>query len=79
MLTEFTGVQAIQISAQRGYEGPFGKSDRAIFFGGLGLILGLGVPGGTWLSWLLSGACLLALLTIFHRAKRALSAEVRPS
>ncbi len=78
-LTEFTGVQAIQIGAERGYQGPFGKSDRAIFFGGLGLILGLGVPGGAWLTWLLSGACLLAVLTIFNRAKRALSAEARPS
>ncbi len=78
-LTEFAGVQAIQIGAERGYEGPFGKSDRAIFFGGLGLILGLGVPGGAWLTWLLSGACLLAVATIFNRAKRALSKEIRPS
>ncbi len=75
-LTEFTGVQAIQIAARRGYQGPFGKSDRALLFGTLGLVLGLGVPGGAWLTWVLSGACLLAVATIWNRAQHALCNEV---
>ncbi len=44
ILTEMTGVIAVQIGASRRYDGPFGKSDRAFIFGLLGLLLGLRVP-----------------------------------
>jgi len=72
VLTEMTGVIGVQIGASRRYDGPLGKSDRALVFGVLGLLLALGVPGGPWqdgLVWLL--ACLGAL-TVLNRARAAL-------
>ncbi len=72
ILAEFVGVQAIQIGANRRYDGPFGKSDRALLFGIIGLLLGLGVPPDHWLTLLFSVACLLALMTIFNRVRQAL-------
>jgi len=37
IIVEMTGVIAVQIEASRRYDGPFGKSDRAVFFGILGV------------------------------------------
>ncbi|MBI0539528.1 CDP-alcohol phosphatidyltransferase family protein [Roseomonas sp. KE2513] len=72
-LSEFTGVLGPAIGASRRYDGPFGKSDRALLFGALGLWAGLagGLPGWLWpLPSLLS---LLLLLTIVRRARGALA------
>ena len=73
VLSEFTGVLGPAIGASRRYDGPCGKSDRALLFGALGLWAGLagGLPGWFWpLPWLLS---LLLLLTIIRRARGALA------
>jgi len=72
LLTEMTGVIGVQIGASRRYDGPLGKSDRALLFGVLGLLLMLGVPAGRWLDaviWLLA---LLCALTVLNRARAAL-------
>lgn len=72
VLTEMTGVIGVQIGASRRYDGPLGKSDRALVFGVVGLLLALGVPGGRWqdgLVWLLA---LLGALTVLNRARAAL-------
>jgi CDP-diacylglycerol---glycerol-3-phosphate 3-phosphatidyltransferase len=53
-----------------------GKSDRALVFGLVGLLLALGVPGGRWIDalvWVLAGLC---VLTVLNRARHALR-EVR--
>jgi len=73
LLTEMIGVIGLQIGASRRYDGPFGKSDRAVFFGLLGLVLGLGVAPGFWLDILLGVALLASAFTIFNRARGALS------
>ena len=72
IMTEMTGVVAIQIGAQRRYDGPFGKSDRAVFFGGLALLLGLGVRPGLWTYIALALAAAAGALTVFNRARAAL-------
>ncbi|BFI94669.1 MAG: CDP-alcohol phosphatidyltransferase family protein [Rhodanobacter sp.] len=72
VMTEMTGVLGMQIGASRRYDGPLGKSDRALVFGMLGLLFALGVPAGHWqdgLLWLLS---LLCVLTVLNRARAAL-------
>lgn len=72
IISEMTGVVAVQIGAARRYDGPMGKSDRAFLFGALGLVLGLGVEPGVWIepaSWVVIA---LLGLTIFNRARRAL-------
>lgn len=77
LATEMTGVVAIQIGAARRYDGPLGKSDRALWFGALGLLLGLGVPAGRWLTVVQGLAIVLLLQTVWNRAKNALK-EARP-
>ena len=72
IISEMAGVVAIQIGAQRRYDGPLGKSDRAFLFGGLALVLGLGIDPQPWLDYLLMVACLLLGLTIFNRSRKAL-------
>ncbi len=73
VISEMTGVVAVQIGAERRYDGPMGKSDRAFVFGALALVLGLGVPTGQWLVWLFAAAILLLLITIGNRMRRALA------
>lgn len=73
VMAEMAGIVAVQIGATRRYDGPFGKSDRAFAFGALGLCLGLGVPAGAWTYILLSIMAALSLLTIFNRARKALT------
>lgn len=72
LLTEFAGVQARQIGAARRYDGPLGKSDRALLLGALGLLLGAGLAPGPWLDLVLAAACLLAILTVVNRCRAAL-------
>ncbi len=70
--SEMTGVVGIQIGANRRYDGPMGKSDRAVVFGTIGLALGLGVPVGAWLQAVLGMIVVLLVMTIVNRARRAL-------
>lgn len=72
IISEMTGVVAVQIGASRRYDGPMGKSDRAFVFGALGLALWWGVPEGEWVNWLLGALLLLLVLTVLNRARKAL-------
>jgi CDP-diacylglycerol--glycerol-3-phosphate 3-phosphatidyltransferase len=74
IISEMTGVVAIQIEAARRYDGPMGKSDRAVVFGGLGLLLGVGVEAGRWSTALLMATAVLGVLTIVNRARHAIAA-----
>src|SRR5699024_11573251 len=71
------GVGREGMGASGRYDGPMGKSDRAFVFGALGFFVGLGVPTGAWLDWLLTVVMLLALYTIINRARRGLQ-ELAP-
>lgn len=71
-LTELVGVMVASLGASRRYDGPMGKSDRAFVFGVLGLLLGLQVPAGWWLSTVLWGVLGLLILTIFNRTRKGL-------
>jgi CDP-diacylglycerol--glycerol-3-phosphate 3-phosphatidyltransferase len=72
IFTEMTGVVAVQIGASRRYDGPFGKSDRAFAFGAMSLAVGLGVPAGRWITYVLAAMLVLLALTVFNRGRRAL-------
>ncbi len=76
IISEMTGVVAVQIGATRRYDGPMGKSDRAFVFGLLALLLGLGVPTGHWLFYVQLLLIVLLGLTIINRARRALLAKL---
>jgi CDP-diacylglycerol--glycerol-3-phosphate 3-phosphatidyltransferase len=75
VMTEMAGVVAVQIGAARHYEGPFGKSDRAVFFGALGFALALGLAPGLWTDIVLGLAALAGAITILNRARAALKEE----
>ena len=76
VVSELTGVVAVQIGASRRYDGPMGKSDRAFVFGILGLLLGLQLPIFRVVipvQWIV---LVLLLVTIANRARGALR-EIR--
>ena len=73
ILTEMTGVVALQIGAARRYDGPMGKSDRAFLFGLAALLLGLGVAPGKWQQIAQPAMIALLVVTILNRARRALA------
>ena len=77
LLSEFCGVVAVQIDASRRYDGPMGKSDRALLLGGIAVLLGCGIPAGFWLTvtlWVANG---LLMLTCYNRLRAALR-ETKP-
>lgn len=78
IVSEMTGVVAVQIGATRRYDGPMGKSDRAFWFGLMSLLVGIGVPLQPLLPFALAGMAGLLALTIANRARRAL-AETPPA
>ena len=72
IISEMTGVIAVQIGASRRYDGPFGKSDRAFGFGLIALLLGLEVLAGIWLNIMFGIMLFLLVITIINRAVHAL-------
>lgn len=73
VVTEFTGVCALGIGASRRYDGPFGKSDRAVAAGALGLYLGCGFPAGPVINIGFGLSIVLLTLTTLNRARAALA------
>jgi CDP-diacylglycerol---glycerol-3-phosphate 3-phosphatidyltransferase len=71
-LTEFAGVLGPVVGASRRYDGPMGKSDRAVVFGALGLWVGIGGPVPDWLVWLVLLLVGLLVLTIVNRVRAGL-------
>ncbi|PZO38643.1 MAG: hypothetical protein DCF19_15685 [Pseudanabaena frigida] len=65
--SEMVGVLGYEIDHKRHYEGPMGKSDRALVFGVIGLILGFGIETNQWLTFLLVGVIFLQIWTITNR------------
>jgi len=72
IIAEMTGVIGVQIGASRRYDGPFGKSDRAVYFGALALILAAGAAPGLWSHIVAGVAIVLGAMTIINRARSAL-------
>lgn len=71
-ITELVGVLAQVIGAERRYDGPMGKSDRALVFGALGLLWGLGVPLTVFWPFILAMLTALLITTIANRTRQAL-------
>ena len=70
---ERAGILGRTAGASRRYDGPFGKSDRAVLFGLLGLSIALtrSLPG--WLLWLMPLAALLSVVTVANRVRAGLA------
>ncbi|QEE43607.1 CDP-alcohol phosphatidyltransferase family protein (plasmid) [Rhizobium sp. WL3] len=77
-LTEFAGVLGQSIGASRRYDGPLGKSDRAVMFGTLGVFIAWGGAFAAWTSWLWAVVVLLLLCTVVNRIRAGIH-EVQKS
>jgi CDP-diacylglycerol--glycerol-3-phosphate 3-phosphatidyltransferase len=69
ILTEFAGAMGPLVGASRRYDGPMGKSDRAVLFGALGLWFGVSAPLPAWLEWAMPVAAVLLVLTVINRVR----------
>jgi phosphatidylglycerophosphate synthase len=72
LLTEFCGVLGPALGSGRRYDGPMGKSDRALVVGALGLIGGILPRTIAWWPPVLEAAALLTLVTCWNRVAGAL-------
>ncbi len=77
VISEMAGILGVTVGAGRRYDGPMGKSDRALLFGLIGLLAGLGVPLGAALGWIWAGAAALLAVTIVNRVRRGLAESAR--
>lgn len=68
---ELTGLAALAASSPRRFDGPMGKSDRAVAFGLLGMLVALDVSS-FWLHTVLALVLVLLLRTIQNRFTAAL-------
>lgn len=72
-LSEHAGAMGPMVGASRRYDGPLGKSDRALAFGALGLWVGLGLPLADWAFWLMPALALLLAATTANRVRAGLA------
>jgi CDP-diacylglycerol--glycerol-3-phosphate 3-phosphatidyltransferase len=72
LLTEFAGVLAAAAGTARRYDGPLGKSDRAVVFGALGLWIAIAGSLPSWIRWLIPVLVILLVLTTVNRIYRAI-------
>lgn len=77
-LSEMAGVLGPLVGAGRHYEGPMGKSDRALLFGTLGMWLGLAGELPAWSLWILPLATAAIGLNIVNRIRGGLT-EISPN
>jgi alpha-beta hydrolase superfamily lysophospholipase/phosphatidylglycerophosphate synthase len=74
IVSEFAGALGPMIGVARGYDGPMGKSDRAVVFGALALWLALGESLPEWIGLLMPLLAGLLVLTTVNRARSGLAA-----
>ena len=72
IFTEMIGVVAVQINASCRYDGPMGKSDRAVFFGALGFYYAFFEVNFLYLEATLWLIILMLVWTIINRGRKAL-------
>ncbi len=72
-LTEFVGVTAASLGSSRRYDGPMGKSDRAVVFGVLGAWIAIDGILPQWMFWLQPVICALLILTVVKRIRNGMA------
>jgi CDP-diacylglycerol--glycerol-3-phosphate 3-phosphatidyltransferase len=77
IVAEMTGALGPMIGVKRNCAGPLGKSDRALAFGLLAVLIGMGLTPGLWSTLYLAALLLLGALTMFNRGRRIV-AEAKP-
>lgn len=69
ILTEFAGALGPAMGASRRYDGPMGKSDRAVVFGALGLWIGSSSTMPAWIGWAVPILATLLVVTVINRIR----------
>lgn len=75
-LSEMAGALGPMVGAERRYDGPIGKSDRAFVFGGLGLWVGLSSALPEYLYWLMPALVAAILLNTINRVRNGVAAAI---
>lgn len=73
LLTEYAGALGHMIGANRRYEGPMGKSDRAFIISLLGILLAPGWIDATHVTWAAAIVTVACGLTVARRVRAGLS------
>lgn len=73
IFTEYAGVLGPMVGASRRYDGPMGKSDRALVFGVLGAGVALGWFAPLWINIVLAVVSALLVYTLINRIRRGLA------
>lgn len=73
IVSEMAGALAPMVGVARRYDGPMGKSDRALVFGALGLYVGLGGELSTAAIWLMPLIALLIVVNTIVRVRRGVA------
>ncbi len=69
VISEMAGALGPLLGGSRRYDGPLGKSDRAVAFGLLGFLIGIGVAPGAWTTIYLALLLVLGAVTLVNRAR----------
>jgi len=77
LLTEFAGVLAEALGGGRRYDGPMGKSDRALVFGSAGAWIGLSLPLPGWSVLFLYVLAALLVWTVVNRVSSGLAEALK--
>lgn len=72
IFTEFAGLCAQIAGGERRYDGPMGKSDRALFWGVTGFLVAIGVSLLDWFVYALILSLILMGLTILNRVRKGI-------
>ncbi|QDP84935.1 CDP-alcohol phosphatidyltransferase family protein [Chryseobacterium sp. SNU WT5] len=73
VINEFSGLLGKVIGEDRRYEGPMGKSDRALLLGVYGIVTFIGVHISSYSNYIFGAVILLLLISTFTRLKKALN------
>lgn len=72
IISEMAGSLGASIGVGRRYDGPMGKSDRALVFAVVGLLVGASFPMASVLDWIWGAVAALLVLTTINRVRNGL-------
>jgi len=75
VVSEYAGAMGPLVGASRRYDGPMGKSDRAVVFGALGLWAAFAAPLPDWAALVMPILAVALVVTIVNRVRGGLKEE----
>lgn len=73
ILCEVASIVGVPICHMRRNDGPIDSTDRFLVFGGLALILGVGIPGDFWVNLVMIALIILEAITLSNRIRASLT------